>query len=105
MLALKVNIKNYSTFRINLAITKPLNADFDGDECNVHVPASLEAQTELKYLSTPSKNMISYQCGKPNMAIVQDSLLGIYKMTLQNEKLTKEQFFNIYFRVKYICLN
>ena len=95
MLALKVNIKNYSTFRINLAITKPLNADFDGDECNVHVPASLEAQTELKYLSTPSKNMISYQCGKPNMAIVQDSLLGIYKMTLQNEKLTKEQFFNI----------
>lgn len=62
---------------------------------NIHVPQTLEAQVELKYLSATYWNMISPQSSKPNMAIVQDSLLGAYRMTLNDKKLTKDQFFNI----------
>jgi len=95
MLGMKVVVKNYKTLRMNLAVTKPFNADFDGDEMNVHVPQSLESQTELKYLSAAQWNMISPQSSKPNMAIVQDSLVGAYIMTKGVKKLTKSQFFDI----------
>lgn len=99
MLAMQVTIKPYKTLRMNLAITKPFNADFDGDEMNIHVPQSLEAQAELKMLSAARWNMISAQSSKPNMAIVQDSLLGAYRMTQGVKKLTKGQFFNIAMKI------
>jgi DNA-directed RNA polymerase II subunit RPB1 len=69
--------------------------DSSGDEMNIHVPQSLEAQTELKMLSAAQWNMISPQSSKPNMAIVQDSLLGAYRMTRGIKKLRKCQFFDI----------
>ena len=95
MLAMQVLIKPHKTLRMNLAITKPFNADFDGDEMNIHLPASLEAQAELKMLSAAQHNMISAQSSKPNMAIVQDSLLGAYRMTQGTKKLSKAQYFGI----------
>jgi DNA-directed RNA polymerase beta' subunit len=95
MLAMRVVIMPYKTLRINLSVTKGFNADFDGDEMNIHVPQSLESQAEMKYLSAAQWNMISPQSSKPNMAIVQDSLLGAYRMTQNLKKLTKGQFFNI----------
>jgi len=95
MMAMEVVIMKYKTLRMNLAITKPFNADFDGDEMNLHVPQSLEAQAELKMLSAAQFNIISAQSSKPNMAIVQDSLLGAYRMTKMGQKLSKAQFYNI----------
>ena len=64
-------------------------------EMNIHCPQSLEAQAELKMLSAAQWNMISPQSSKPNMAIVQDSLLGAYRMTQGVKKLTKGEFFDI----------
>ena len=95
MLAMKIKISNHKTIQMNLSITKPFNADFDGDEMNIHVPQTLESQVELKYLSSVSNNLISPQSSKPNMAIVQDSLLGAYRMTCGIKSITKSQFFNI----------
>lgn len=95
MLAMQIIVKPFKTFRMNLAITKPFNADFDGDEMNIHVPQSLEAQVELKMLSAAQWNMISPQSSKPNMAIVQDSLLGAYRMTQGLKKISRGQFFDI----------
>ena len=62
---------------------------------NLHVGQSLEAQAELKYLSAAKFKLISPQSSKPNMAIVQDSLLGAYRMTKGVKKISKGQFFNI----------
>jgi DNA-directed RNA polymerase beta' subunit len=63
---------------------------------NIHVPQTLEAQTELRMLSATKHHIVSAQASKPNICIVQDSLLGAYKMTLSNsKKLRKEDFFNI----------
>ena len=95
MMSMKIVIKPFKTLRFNLAITKPFNADFDGDEMNIHVPQSLESQFELQQLSSVKQNIISYQASKPSIAIVQDSLLASYLMTKSKNKLTKDQFFNI----------
>ena len=62
---------------------------------NIHVPQTLEEQAELRMLSASKHNIISAQASKPNMCIVQDSLLGAFRMTLGDQKLRKDQFFNI----------
>lgn len=62
---------------------------------NIHVPQTLEAQAELRMLSASKHMIISAQASKPNMAIVQDSLLGAYRMTKGTQKMRKDQFFNI----------
>jgi len=46
----KVKVLPYSTFRLNLTVTPPYNADFDGDEMNIHVPQSMETRAEAKEL-------------------------------------------------------
>ncbi|KAK4393292.1 DNA-directed RNA polymerase II subunit RPB1 [Sesamum angolense] len=43
----KIKIMPYSTFRLNLSVTSPYNADFDGDEMNMHVPQSFETRAEV----------------------------------------------------------
>jgi len=62
---------------------------------NIHVPQSIEAQNELRLLSASKHMLISPQSSKPNMCIVQDSLLGAYKMTKGIKLLRKDQFFHI----------
>ena len=51
MMAQKVLIGPDKTIKMNLAITKPYNADFDGDEMNIHVPSDLESEVELRLIS------------------------------------------------------
>ena len=62
---------------------------------NIHVPQSYESLAELIGLSATKQNIISAQGSKPNIAIVQDSLLGAYLMTYENRPITKHQFFDI----------
>lgn len=96
MLAKEVIIRPCKTFRFNLASTKSFNADFDGDEMNIHVAQGYEARAELRELCATKHNIISAQSSKPNIVIVQDSLLGIYLMTNPEcKKMSKEEFFNI----------
>lgn len=66
---------------------------------NIHVSQSLEAQTELRMLSAAKFHMISPQSSKNIFCIVQDSLLGAYRMTLGIQPVSKEQFFNITMKV------
>jgi DNA-directed RNA polymerase beta' subunit len=95
MMAKQVRVRPYKTIRMNLAATKSFNADFDGDEMNIHAPQSYETVAELKMLSATQHNMISPQESKPNIAIVQDSLLGAFLMTKGNVKMTQGHFYNV----------
>jgi DNA-directed RNA polymerase II subunit RPB1 len=65
-----IKIMHYSTFRMNLSATSPYNADFDGDEMNLHLPQTIEAKTELLNLLMVPKCIISQQGNKPVMGIV-----------------------------------
>ena len=57
----KVRILPYSTFRLNLSVTSPYNADFDGDEMNMHVPQTAEARAETREIMMVPKNIVSAQ--------------------------------------------
>lgn len=83
------------TIRLNLATTKTFNADFDGDEMNIHCPSTPEAEAELRILSAVENNIVSVQSGKANIVIVQDSLLGAYLMTIRKDPIKKEHFFQL----------
>ena len=96
MMAKQVVVKDCKTFRFNLASTKSFNADFDGDEMNIHVPQTLEARIELQQLSATQHNLMTPQSSKPNIQIVQDSLLAAFRMTSSHcGKMQKHHFFNI----------
>ena len=76
-------------------MTTPYNADFDGDEMNMHVPQSYESTSELKNICHVPKQIISPKANKPVMGLVQDSLLGIALFTLRDTFLTREQVMNL----------
>jgi DNA-directed RNA polymerase II subunit RPB1 len=72
------------TFRMNVGDTKPYNADFDGDEMNLHMPQTLEAETELRHLAAVPYQIISPASNQSIIGIFQDSLLGSFQFTRPN---------------------
>ena len=58
------------------------NADFDGDQMAVHVPLSIEAQAEARFLMLSSNNILKLSDGKPVMSPTQDMVLGCYYLTI-----------------------
>ena len=91
------------TFRMNVADTKPYNADFDGDEMNMHMPQNDEAECELKYLANIPNHIISPGNNKPIIGIFQDSLIGSFLYTRENISFTKKEAMNLL--VKTNCFN
>jgi DNA-directed RNA polymerase beta' subunit len=92
MMAFRVKRLRGKTMRMNLSVTKSFNADFDGDEMNIHVPQNILAETELACLSDVAENFIRPQTNKCNIAIVQDSLLGIYLMSKTSDTMNEREF-------------
>ncbi|KAJ8509443.1 hypothetical protein ONZ45_g8381 [Pleurotus djamor] len=84
MMSHRVKLMPYSTFRLNLSVTPPYNADFDGDEMNMHIPQSEETRAELSQIAWVPRQIVSPQANKPVMGIVQDTLCGIRKFTLRD---------------------
>ncbi|TFY81801.1 hypothetical protein EWM64_g2217 [Hericium alpestre] len=95
MMSHRVRLMPYSTFRLNLSVTPPYNADFDGDEMNMHVPQSEETRAELSQIAWVPRQIISPQANKPVMGIVQDTLCGVRKFTLRDTFLDWNQVQNI----------
>lgn len=60
------------------------NADFDGDQMAVHIPLSLEAQSEARLLMLSRRNLLSPATGEPICIPSQDMLLGLYILTMEN---------------------
>ncbi|KAJ7724988.1 DNA-directed RNA polymerase II, subunit 1 [Mycena maculata] len=80
MMSHRVKLMPYSTFRLNLSVTPPYNADFDGDEMNMHVPQSEETRAELSQIAWVPRQIISPQANKPVMGIftlLQNILLWV----------------------------
>jgi len=65
------------------------NADFDGDQMAVHVPLSIEAQTEARMLMMATNNVLLPATGRPAITPTQDMVLGLYYLTLDNPNATK----------------
>ncbi len=95
MLAKSIVIRPGKTLRFALATAKTFNADFDGDEMNIHVPQDVDATAELMTLSSTKSNMFSSQASKSNLSIVMDALLASYLMTKDDTPLRRDQFFQV----------
>jgi len=83
------------TFRMNVGDTKPYNADFDGDEMNMHMPQNVLAETELRHLAAIPYQQISPSNNSPIIGIFQDSLLGSFRLTRPNITFTPREAMNL----------
>ena len=68
--------------KIHPLVCTAYNADFDGDQMAVHIPLSVEAQAECRFLMLSVNNMLKPQDGKPVVSPTQDMVMGIYYLTL-----------------------
>ena len=93
-------VLDWSTFRLNLSCTPPYNADFDGDEMNLHVPQSLEARAEAEKMMLTPYMIVSPQSNAPVMKIVQDSLLGASLITKRDIFINRELMMHLLMWVK-----
>ena len=83
------------TFRMNVADTKPYNADFDGDEMNLHMPQDLESESELLNLAAVPYQIISPANNSSIIGIYQDSMLGSYLFSKEGVKFSPQQAMDI----------
>ena len=86
-----VKVLPYKTFRLNLCVCTPYNADFDGDEMNLHVPQSEEAQTEARILLLVQNNILSPRYGAPIIGAIRDFLTAAYLLTKDDTYLTRKE--------------
>ena len=76
--------------RLHPLVCTAFNADFDGDQMAVHVPLSIEAQTEARVLMMSTNNILSPANGKPIIIPSQDVVLGIYYLTRARKNVKGE---------------
>lgn len=95
IMAHHAKVLDWSTFRLNLSCTAPYNADFDGDEMNLHVPQSLPARAEAELMMKSARVVVSGQSNRPVMGIIQDSLLAVQKMTKRGVFMEKDLVFQM----------
>jgi DNA-directed RNA polymerase II subunit RPB1 len=96
----RIVVLPYSTFRLNVSATRPYNADFDGDEMNMHVPQSITAATELKFLASVLRQIISPRTNAPIIQIFQDTLTGAYRISQPDVQVPEHIAMNILARTK-----
>ena len=93
------------TFRLNVGDTKPYNADFDGDEMNLHVAQDDESEIELMELAAVKNQIISPANNKSIIGIFQDSLLSSYLFTNQVIEFDNRTAMNLLMHNKNFDLN
>jgi DNA-directed RNA polymerase subunit A' len=81
MMCHKVKVLPGKTFRLNPAVCNPYNADFDGDEMNLHVPQTEEARAEAKILMLVETQLISPRYGLSVVGCIHDGITGNYLLT------------------------
>ncbi len=71
--------------KIHPLVCTAYNADFDGDQMAVHVPLSVEAQSEARFLMLAANNILKPQDGRPVVSPTQDMVIGSYYLTIHRE--------------------
>eukprot|EP00371_Babesia_bovis_P003222 XP_001611869.1 RNA polymerase Rpb1, domain containing protein [Babesia bovis T2Bo] len=92
IMAHRVRVMPGSTFRFNECVCQPYNADFDGDEMNLHLPQTYEAKAEALHLMSVLHNLTTPRNGEPLIAAVQDFLCASYLLTSKDRFLTRAEF-------------
>ncbi len=91
IMAHRVKVMPHKTFRMNPSSCPPYNADFDGDEMNLHALQTQEARTEADFLMDVKHNIISPKFGGPIIGLDLDQISGVYLLTSKGMSFTKEE--------------
>jgi DNA-directed RNA polymerase III subunit RPC1 len=92
MMAHRARVLPYRTLRFNECCCAPYNADFDGDEMNIHLVQTDEARAEVLTLMSTVKNVITAKNGEPIIACTQDFLTAAYLITSRDVFLDRAEF-------------
>ncbi|SHO79390.1 RNA polymerase III largest subunit C160 [Malassezia sympodialis ATCC 42132] len=88
----RVKVRPWRTFRLNECVCNPYNADFDGDEMNMHVPQTEEARTEALTLMGVKHNLVTPRNGEPIIAAIQDFITASFLLSRRDRFFTRAQF-------------
>ncbi|EAY20967.1 RNA polymerase Rpb1, domain 2 family protein [Trichomonas vaginalis G3] len=92
IMGFRAKVMEWCTMRFNESVCAPFNADFDGDEMNVHLPQTLEAAADARYLMNVLYNLFSPRAGEMIVAPTQDFLSGAFILTRKNVFLDYSHF-------------
>ena len=95
MMAHKVVVKPWRTLRFNECVCSPYNADFDGDEMNIHVPQTLEAKSEALLLMGVQYNLCTPKNGENLIAATQDFITCSYLLSQKDVFFSKSEIAQI----------
>ncbi|PIN85218.1 MAG: DNA-directed RNA polymerase subunit A', partial [Candidatus Diapherotrites archaeon CG11_big_fil_rev_8_21_14_0_20_37_9] len=98
MMAHLVKIVDGKTLRLNPIVCKPYNADFDGDEMNMHVPQTPEGISEARELMLVEKQIISPRYGAPVIILDEDGVSGCFIFTMKQTTFSRDEAFK-YFQI------
>ena len=91
MMAHRVKVVPHRSFRFNLSVCPPYNADFDGDEMNLHLLQGEEAKAEAEILMKVQENILSPRFGGIIIGGLHDHISGCFLLTYKDKKFTKEE--------------
>ncbi|HKL27896.1 MAG TPA: DNA-directed RNA polymerase subunit A' [Natrialbaceae archaeon] len=91
IMAHEVVVMPYKTFRLNTTVCPPYNADFDGDEMNMHALQNEEARAEARSLMRVQEQMLSPRMGENIIGAIQDHITGTYLLTHRNPHFNETQ--------------
>jgi DNA-directed RNA polymerase subunit A' len=90
-MAHEVVVMPYKTFRLNTVVCPPYNADFDGDEMNMHALQNEEARAEARVLMRVQEQILSPRFGENIIGAIQDHISGMYLLTHENPQFNETQ--------------
>jgi len=96
-----VRVLPFKTFRFNLSVCPPYNADFDGDEMNLHVIQKEEARAEALVLMRVQDQMLSPRFGGPIIGGIHDHVTGTYLLTREETKIEKKEAAQMIYSIGY----
>ncbi|WP_254527712.1 DNA-directed RNA polymerase subunit A' [Natrinema gelatinilyticum] len=91
IMAHEVVVMPYKTFRLNTVVCPPYNADFDGDEMNMHALQNEEARAEARVLMRVQEQILSPRFGENIIGAIQDHISGMYLLTDGNPRFNETQ--------------
>ncbi len=94
----RIKVLSGKSFRLNPSVCNPYNADFDGDEMNLHLPQTEEARAEAEILMNVQTQIITPKHGKNIIGCVHDGVTGNYLLT-KEMNFTKEEAYEILYSI------
>jgi DNA-directed RNA polymerase subunit A' len=91
MMCHRVRVLPGGTLRLNPAVCAPYNADFDGDEMNLHIPQTEESRAEAEILMDVQTQIISPRYGLSIIGCIQEAIAGNYVLTKQVDEMARER--------------